>query len=242
MKAVILAAGKSTRLKPLTDTCHKCLIDIFDNTKIIDIELNVLQKCGIKDIIIVIGFFGDKIKKYVKENFPELHVVFIENNDFSSTNCLYSLWLTREQLNDDIIYMTGDIIMEISVLKKFLNSKEQNLIYVNKEHELPEKDFKARIENGLVKRVGVDEYGSDVSFCLPLIKISKNAVSSWLQKADELIQEGKTNVYETEALNKILDEIKLKPLYLSDFTTMEIDNHDDLFKARNFFAKIKNSN
>ena len=38
--------------------------------------------------------------------------------------------------------------------------------------------------------------------CLPLIKISKNAVSSWLQKADELIQEGKTNVYETEAFKQ----------------------------------------
>ena len=50
-----------------------------------------------------------------------------------------------------------------------------------------------------------------------MIKISKNAVSSWLQKADELIQEGKTNVYETEALNKILDQIKLKPLYLLFF-------------------------
>jgi phosphoenolpyruvate phosphomutase len=241
LKALLLAAGQSTRLKPLTNTCHKCLIEIYQNTKIIDIELSILQKCGIKDIVIVIGYFGDKIKKHVKENFPELRVVFIENIDFSSTNCLYSLWLTREHLNDDVIYMTADIIMDISVIKKFLDSQEKNLIYVNKEHELPEKDFKARIENGLVKSVGVNESGSDVFFCLPLIKMSKNAVSIWLEKTDELIQEGKINVYETEALNKILEEIKLKPLYLSD-STMEIDTHEDLSKARNLFVKVDNEN
>ena len=69
----------------------------------------------------------------------------------------------------------------------------------------------------------------------------KNAVSIWLEKTDELIQEGKINVYETEALNKILEEIKLKPLYLSD-STMEIDIHEDLSKARNLFVKVDNEN
>jgi phosphoenolpyruvate phosphomutase len=236
MKALILSAGQSTRLRPLTNNYHKCLIDIHDNKKIIDIQLEALKKSGITEIIIVIGYFGDKIKKHVKENFSDLNVVFIENNDFSSTNCLYSIWLAREQLNDNIIYMTGDIILENLVLDKILNSKESNLIYVNKDHELPEKDFKAKIHNGLVEHVSVDESGTDVFFCLPLIKLSKHSVSLWLQKADELIKDGKVNVYETEALNKILKNIELKPIYLSDFT-MEIDTSADLLLARNYFNK-----
>jgi phosphoenolpyruvate phosphomutase len=237
MKALILSAGQSTRLRPLTNTYHKCLIDIYHNKKIIDIQLEALQKFGIKDIVIVIGYFGDKIKKHVQENFTDLSVVFIENNAFSSTNCLYSVWLAREQLNDDIIYMTGDIILENSVLDKILNSKESNLIYVNKEHELPDKDFKVKINNDLVESVSVNESGTNVFFCLPIIKLSQNSVFLWLQKADELIRNGKVNVYETEALNKILKNIELKPIYLSDFA-MEIDNSDDLFLARNYFKKI----
>ena len=68
MKALILSAGESLRLKPLTDNKHKCLLDIYENTKIVDIELEALQKCGIKDIVIVIGFFGSKIKEHVEKN------------------------------------------------------------------------------------------------------------------------------------------------------------------------------
>ena len=49
MKALILSAGKCSRLMPLTNTKHKCLIDIYDNTKIIDIELENLKECGVKD-------------------------------------------------------------------------------------------------------------------------------------------------------------------------------------------------
>ena len=67
MKALILSAGKCSRLMPLTNTKHKCLIDIYDNTKIIDIELENLKECGIKDVIIVTGHFGFKIKEHVEK-------------------------------------------------------------------------------------------------------------------------------------------------------------------------------
>ena len=91
MKALILSAGESLRLKPLTDNKHKCLLDIYENTKIVDIELEALQKCGIKDIVIVIGFFGSKIKEHVEKKFPELNIIFVENKYYASTNCIYSL-------------------------------------------------------------------------------------------------------------------------------------------------------
>ena len=231
MKALILSAGKCSRLMPLTSTKHKCLIDIYDGTKIIDIELENLKKCGINDVIIVTGHFGFKIKEYVEKKFPEFNVIYVENKDYASTNCIYSLWLAREYLDDDIIYMTGDIIMDISVLQEILKAKDENIIFVNKELELPEKDFKARIQDGVVKKISEDVFGPDASFCLPLIKLSKKVVSNWLEKADELIKDGKVDVYETEALNGILEEIQLKPIYLTDFA-MEVDDHKDLAIAR----------
>ena len=63
-----------------------------------------------------------------------------------------------------------------------------------------------------------------------------NGSDNWLEKAEELIKDGKVDVYETEALNKILEKIKLKPIYLTD-STMEVDNHEDLAKARDLFQK-----
>ena len=160
MKALILSAGKCSRLRPLTNTKHKCLIDIYDNTKIIDIELENLKECGVKDVVIVIGHFGFKIKEHVGKKFPGFNVVYVENKDYASTNCIYSLWLAREHLDDDILYMTGDIIMDASVLQEILKAKDENIIYVNKELELPEKDFKARIQDGMV------ETGDRSSFAL----------------------------------------------------------------------------
>ena len=130
-----------------------------------------------------------KIKEHVEKKFPWFNVVYVENKDYASTNCIYSLWLAREYLDDDIIYMTGDIIMDASVLQEILKAKDENIIYVNKELELPEKDFKAKIQDGVVKKISEDVFGPDASFCLPLIKLSKKVVSNWLEKADELIKE-----------------------------------------------------
>ena len=65
MKAIILAAGLGTRLRPLTDEVPKCMISV-NGIRIIDKQINNLHKHGITDIIIVGGYKADVLKKHLR--------------------------------------------------------------------------------------------------------------------------------------------------------------------------------
>lgn len=240
MKAIILSGGRSKRLKPLTEQTHKSLIEIFDGKTILDMELELLEKNGIKDIILVTGHFGEKIKEHINKRFPHLNVKFIHNKEYESTNCIYGLWLVRDHIDDNVLYFTGDIVLEDSVIKKLLNSKNENSIYVNKELTvIPGKDFKAQINEGVVKKIGVNISGEEVYSCLPILKMSKESMLIWLKETNKMVRAGIVNTYEMDSFNNKADEIQLKPEYMTDFC-MEVDDLEDLAKAREFLKRRAN--
>ena len=68
MKAVILAAGVGSRIKPMTDNCPKCLLKVGDYT-ILEMMISHIQNCGINEVVFVLGYLQKQIKDYVKKNF-----------------------------------------------------------------------------------------------------------------------------------------------------------------------------
>ena len=237
MIAFILAAGASTRLKPYTLNKHKCLIEVLDNKKIIDIELKNLRDNGVRDVIIAVGHFKEKIETYVKSNYSDMNFIFVNNEKYGSTNCIYSMWLCRKHLNEDMIFLTGDLIFESKVIKEMIYSKFNNIMYVNPEIKINEKNFKVEIgNNGFIKEIGVNLFGKNAKMGCPLYKLSKSAMQIWMKEIDNYIQQDKTNLYGEIAFNNVADKINLRPMHTTDFC-MEIDDHEDLLEAKNYYEK-----
>jgi NDP-sugar pyrophosphorylase family protein len=67
MKAMILAAGLGTRLRPLTDDRPKALVEINDRT-LLEITLNRLRTFGVSEVIINVHHFAEMILEYLKTN------------------------------------------------------------------------------------------------------------------------------------------------------------------------------
>ncbi len=99
MKAIILAAGVGSRIKPLTDNCPKSLLKVGDNT-ILEMMISHIQDCGINEIIIVVGYLKEQIKDYVKTKFLDLNVNFVTNDKYAETNTGYSLMLVKNFIRD----------------------------------------------------------------------------------------------------------------------------------------------
>ena len=76
-----------------------------------------------------------------------MNFIFVNNEKYASTNCIYSMWLCREYLNEDTIFLTGDLIFESKVMKDMVNSKFNNIMYVNPEAQISKNNFKVRIGN-----------------------------------------------------------------------------------------------
>ena len=237
MQALILASGKGERLYPLTKAIPKPLVEI-GNRAILGCQIDNLIGCGITDVIITTGYFEDKIKEYIKENYPNLNVCYVNNPKYKTTNYIYSMWLTREFIDDDIVLLHGDLVFERELLERLI-SENGNRVLVNKKIGVPEKDFKAVVENNRVVKIGVEFSGENAFACLPLYKFSKADFLFWINECERYIAKRDVNIYAENAFNEISDNLLLFPLYFDDELCMEIDTMEDLEMARKIF-KYKN--
>ena len=128
MKGVILAAGISSRLRPLTDRVPKCLLELGEKT-ILGLTLENLIANGVGDIVIVTGYREDQIRRFVRAAFPALHAEFVTNERYETTNNSYSLWLTERAVGDEgIVLLDSDIVFDRRIIGLLTRSGHDNAL------------------------------------------------------------------------------------------------------------------
>ena len=123
MKVIILAAGKGTRLSPLTNDRPKCMVNLFGKS-LLEWQLQVFRNLGINDIIVVTGYKKELIK------FEDIKI--IHNENFEDTNMIETLFCAEKEFDDNMIVSYGDIIFEADIVKKLIESNEEFSIIVDK--------------------------------------------------------------------------------------------------------------
>lgn len=132
MQAIILAAGMGKRLGELTSKNTKCMVKVLDKT-LIERILEQLKECGIKKVIIVIGYKGENLSKFIGNNYNGLQIEYINNEDYYKTNNIYSLYLAKSYLSqEDTILLESDLIIDTSILKSLIVHPAQDLVTVAK--------------------------------------------------------------------------------------------------------------
>jgi glucose-1-phosphate thymidylyltransferase len=115
LKAIIPAAGIGTRLRPHTHTAPKALLHVAGKP-ILGHILDEVRAFGIRDVVIIVGFMGDKIVEYVKNNYPALKATFVTQEELQGLG--WAIYLTREYfLNEPILIILGDTIFETDLNK-----------------------------------------------------------------------------------------------------------------------------
>lgn len=244
MQSIILAAGLGSRLGELTKECTKCMVKINGIT-LIERMLRQLDRYGMDRIIIVTGYKGDILKDYVQNLRINTPVVFVDNSDYRHTNNIYSLWLTREFLEEmDSLVLESDMIFEDRVIEKMLAvdngcgtfvarprpwmdgsivklDKDNNIVYFVDEEE--------------VKRIDPSYYHKIVS----IYKFKKRYVSEkYMTYLNEYVKKNKdNNLY--ESLLKVIDldvEKKIPAEILDEEQWYEINDIQDMDIAESMFA------
>lgn len=132
LQAIILAAGYARRMRPLTNSTHKTLLEINDESVLSHI-IQKLVKNDITDITLVLGYLAEELKEHVEEHFPEITFNYVLNRDYDKTNNLVSLHMALEQmkLRSDVIIIESDLIYSEEVLQQILDSKFENVALVD---------------------------------------------------------------------------------------------------------------
>jgi len=181
MKAVILAAGMASRLRPLTNNTPKCLLDVKGRS-LLERSMDSLISCGISDFVIVTGYLHEMIENFVKGHYGNsINVEFINNDVFETTNNIYSLWLARKAVDgEEFLLLDSDLLYDSHIAKLVIESTAANVLTLIR-HELGEEEMKVVVDDALniteinktcdPKRaagesLGIEKFGKDYSTAL----------------------------------------------------------------------------
>ncbi len=244
MKALILAAGKGTRLAPLTNNIPKCMVK-YKNKPIIDYELEALRESGIDDIAIVGGYLANVLKEYTKIN--KLYI----NHDFENTNMVWTMFCAREFMEScvneeqDLIISYSDIIYKNEVVSKLKQYKNDLGVVIDKDWKIL---WDSRFENVLsdaeslkIKDNKIIEIGKKVDSIdeiegqyIGLFKVSYKFIKNMINIYDNINRnkqfDGKNfqNMYMTSFLQEIINKFNnIEPIFINR-GWIEIDSISDL--------------
>jgi len=243
MKAVILAAGVGSRIKPLTDNCPKSLLKVRDNT-ILGMMISHIQDCGIDEIIVVIGYLKEQIKDYVKTEFPDLNVSFVTNDKYAETNTGYSLMLAKDLIQDSgFIKFDADVVFDKEILKKLIECKQENCLCIDKNIDLDAEEIKVIIDNkNRILKVNKtvnpnDAFGESIG----IEKISKETAKLLFEKLELMMQDKKNHqeYYESAYERLIKKNVPFYALDISGLKWVEIDTREDFDLGIKIFDKNK---
>lgn len=116
MNGVILDAGEGKRLRPLTRLKPKCLLKLNDVT-ILEHQLINLIKCGIRNVVIVVGYHDGQIFEGIKNNYFDLQIEFMQNPIYYKTNARAKVMMGSIQSN---VFFTSKILYDFKIQCKFL--------------------------------------------------------------------------------------------------------------------------
>ena len=244
MQAIILAAGMGRRLGEFTAENTKCMLAV-NGQRLIDRMLHQLSSLELERIVIVTGYAGDNLRRYIQSNWAHLNIVYVDNPVYDRTNNIYSLWLAREYMVAmDTLLLESDLIFDTAILRLALDSPERNVALVSKYESWNDGtmvmiDSDCNIVNFITKKAfdysDVDDYYKTVN----IYKFSSDfARNRYLPFLDAYIKMLGENEYYEQVLRvlTLIDSSGMKALPVNGLRWYEIDDVQDLRIAEAMFA------
>ena len=236
MKALILAAGRGTRIHSVHGDRPKCLIRCNNgDSTILDHQIECLFSAGVTNIGIVVGYEKDQIIRHVHTHYRQSrrHFSFIENPLFAKTNNIYSFWLARPWLNGEpFICLNADVVFDPRILSPAVESAAPITMIVDPEWR--DETMKVIISDDRVirmnKRIPQSEFSGTY---IGITGFSANVQDGLFAKIDNLIRTGGENEFFNVAVQELADEgVRVGFTSTGDLPWAEIDDPADLAFAR----------
>ena len=257
MIGMVLAAGAGRRLRPDTDGLPKALLPVDGQVTILDIALRNLAAVGLRDVVIVVGYAADAIRDRVAdlERDHGVRLTLVDNDRAQEWNNAYSLWLAREHFAAGALLVNGDTVHPVSVEKTLLAAagagagtgstgstgagRARLILAVDDVKRLAEEEMKVIIgADGMITRITklMDPalaYAEYIGATL----IGADAAGP-LAAALEATWRRAPSLYYEDGFQELAERggaIAVAPI--GDIEWVEVDNHDDLRRARAIAAR-----
>ncbi len=230
MKAIILAAGKGTRLNDV-DLKPKCLFEVGGET-LLARQIAALRELQVNDIVIVLGFEAERIRRLYEHT-----ASFVINSRFEETSSMYSLWLARDHLADGFVVLNCDVLFHPQLLERLLRSPFEDALLVDlvdkNNNHLGDEEMKVKISDGRVVDIRKDldpaeADGENVG----IVKFSASGARRLVEEMDALISRGQLKDWAPRAFREFATRFPLHAISTEEYPWIEIDFPEDYRRAK----------
>lgn len=233
--AVILAAGVGSRLRPITLDRPKCLVPLGDET-ILGRMVRLLAAAGVEDLVVSTGYAAEMVSNALRD--VPMRVRLVHNPDYATTQNAVSL---RRALDaappGDVIKFDGDLVFPAALLDRAL-AGEGSRVMVDDRAAPRDEAMKVMCEGDLAVRFGK---GLDAARCRGesigverFTAVDRAIVAEVLRAADEAGE--RDRYYEDLYDRAIARGVSLRCASVADLPWTEVDDHEDLARARALIA------
>ena len=207
--------------------------------------LTHLANAGVRETIIVVGHLKENIFERVGARFQGMEIRYVESERYATTNNIYSLWLAREHLTEDILLLEADVFFEQELIDRLVSAKGENQVAVARHQPwmigtVARVDKQGRIEAMVESRdQGADFEYSGTLKTVNLYRLGGDFLRKWfLPCLDSAIAAGNVGDYHEAVLSELCsqDGVDLSAVLCDDVRWIEVDNQDDLTVANYLFA------
>ena len=235
MKAVILAAGLGSRLRPFTNEVPKAMVK-YRGQEIIAHQIDTLKKVGIKNIIIVTGYKSEILEKYLSSKYD--NILFFKNLNFNFTNSAYSFnCIDRNIISGSYIHLNCDILFSEELLNELISHPEKNVIACRNDLILNESMEKASIDsNNKIIKMSLKNFNEASVKAFGLAKISSEALKFNLSYYDSLVKNESEKENYFGLIRKAVQVQSYFAIISNSMSLAEFNNTEDL-KNSDFIFK-----
>ena len=150
MKAIVLSAGRGTRLLPWTTDIPKCLVEVDGKRSLLEVQLSTLAACGVREATVLVGFGASQVEAFLRDDpVPGIRGRTIYNPFYALTENLVTCWMARSEMVEDFVLLNGDTLFEPAVLDRLLESPVAPLtLAIDKKAAYDDDDMKVSLNGG----------------------------------------------------------------------------------------------
>ncbi|MGY1453566.1 phosphocholine cytidylyltransferase family protein [Streptomyces sp. SS8] len=243
MIGLVLAAGAGRRLRPYTDTLPKALVPVDPagegTTTVLDLTLGNFREVGLTDAAVVVGYRKEAVYErraaLEKKYGVKLHLV--DNDKAEEWNNAYSLWCARDVIKEGVILANGDTVHPVSVEQTLLQARgkgQRIILALDTVKKLADEEMKVVTEPGRgVRRITKLMDPADATGEYIGVTLIEGDAAADLADALKATFERDPQLYYEDGYQEMVDRgLTIDTAAIGDVKWVEIDNHDDLNKAR----------
>ena len=221
------------RLRPLTDTKPKCLLEVGGKT-LLQRTVDAMAATGITEFVVVTGYRANMIRDFLTAHYPQYTIHFLDNADYEHNNNIYSLWMAGQIVRGKVfLLMDSDILCDPKAVAEVARQEEPALA-LNR-HELGEEEMKivvdndnrimeisktCRVEDAVGESVGIEKMTADYSKAL------------FCELDQMIVKEGLIDIFYERAFERLIPQgHTFKVIDTTHYFSYELDTPEDFERA-----------